>query len=809
MSNTKITDLISGNEVVATPEEVEAVQPFLKVLLEDYKYPKSHIQTRPQHRVKSRPSDTIKTYPVDIAIFSNAHKQDDQLSIIVECKKKNRKDGIEQLEDYLRFSKAKLGVWFNGQERVFLLKVEHQGTVSFETIPNIPKYGERIEDIGKFKRKDLIKPSDLKQSFEVIRNYLAGNASGTTRDEELAKQLINVIFCKIYDEKFTDLEDAVSFRYGVKEDKKTVSTRIRGIFENVKQKYNQVIGTEEVIDLDDRSICYIVGELQNFCIIDSERDAIAEAFETFIGHALKGAQGQFFTPRNVARLMTLVGNPNEETYIIDPACGSGGFLIESLRYVWDRLDEKGWSKSAIEEEKRAVAIKNINGIEKDTFLSRVAKSYMAILGDGKGGIVCEDALDNPKDWKPHTTQIVALSKYDVVLTNPPFGKDIKVTGESKLKQYKLASGKKEVSPDILFIERSLQLLKDGGTLGIILPETFFHAPKQSRIREYFKEHNIKALIDLPHNTFRPHNNAKCIAVFIQKNTIQQKDILMIVAEEIGHDHQGKPLYRWDKNTHRSNKEELWDDIPLIEAELKNNDFKKYVFTVPSQTCKETDIYVPRFYWNAREKEIYQIAKEQGFQLISMKTLVNENIVLPFDGHGSPPAENKGNGEIPYIRVKDIVNWDVYKDPTAKIPVHVYESLNRPDKALNENDILYVRRGSFRIGSVALVTKYDTEVLLTREIKVFRVNTNKRNITPYYLLFALSHPLVKLQTKNKIFIETTLPNIGERWQDLLLPIPLEKDKLIEISENVRSIFELKGLALEKLNSLHEFYGSLTT
>lgn len=192
-----VLDYISGLPVKETPEEIEAVQPFSKILVDDYGYPKEHIHTRPQYRVKVRPSDTKKEYPVDIAVFTGADHVDDAAYIIVECKKKNRKDGRSQLEDYLRFSKAYLGVWFNGEERLYLQKIEKDGRILFEEIPNIPRYGERVEDIGKFKRKDLKPAENLKPTFKTIRNYLAANAVGITRDEVFASQLINIIY--LYD----------------------------------------------------------------------------------------------------------------------------------------------------------------------------------------------------------------------------------------------------------------------------------------------------------------------------------------------------------------------------------------------------------------------------------------------------------------------------------------------------------------------------------------------------------------------------------------------------------------------------------
>lgn len=824
-----VLDYISGIEVNATPEEVEAVQVFAKQLVEDYKYPKDLIQTRPQYRVKARPSDTAKKYPVDIVVFKTNEKLEDEAFIIVECKKKNRKDGKTQLEDYLRFSKAFLGVWFNGDERLFIQKIEKNGKVEFETIPNIPQYGQRVEDIGKFKRKDLKVPHNLKVVFRTIRNYLAGNFTGATRDEELARELINLIFCKIYDERFTSDNEILEFRYGINEDLNEVKERILTLFNKVKEKYKEVFDKDDKINLDKNALAYIIGELQNYSLVDSERDVIAEAFETFIGYTLKGSQGQFFTPRNVVKLIVNIIKPKPEELIIDPACGSGGFLVESLRYKWQIVEEQGkklnWSASAITEEKIATAIQTIKGIEKDNFLSKVTKAYMTIIGDGKGGIFCEDSLDKPIDWKKNTQNNIALGRFDVLLTNPPFGKDIKVIGESKLKQYdlsyqwkknndsfeKTSKLKKEESPQIIFIERSLQLLRDGGKLAIVLPETFLHAPKTSYVFEYLKRNNnISWIIDLPHNTFRPDCNAKCIVVILEKNIKQQEFINMAVAEEIGHNHQGKKIYRWDHKTNCIDTQRLWDDIPLILDEI-NNGFKKYCFKITASECENKKVYVPRYYWANKIAEIKEIAEKQNCELISIQQLIDEKIVRAFDGHGSPPAEYKGMGEIPYIRVKDIVNWEIYKDPTAKIPESIYLSKKGSNKTLKNKDIFYVRRGSYRIGSVAMASTFDLDVLLTREILVLRVidQNNKYKITPYYLLYLLSHSLVAIQAKNKVLIETTLPNIADRWKELQLPIAKDIEERIKISDEIESIITNKIEANKKIKEIENRFGLLTT
>lgn len=565
MKDGYLLDYISETEVKATPEEIQAVQPFSKILVEDYGYPKSLIMTHPQHRVKIRPSDAKKEYPIDIAVFSDEKKSDDNISIVIECKKKTRKDGRSQLEDYLRFCKAQLGVWYNGEERFFLHKYEKNGQVLFEEIPNIPKFGQRLEDIGKFKRCDLKPTHNLKSTFKAIRNHLAANTVGATRDEVLAQQLINLIFCKIYDERFTEPNEIVSFRAGINEKPSDVAIRILELFDKVKRKYKEVMDKEDVISLDADSIVYVVGELQNYCLIEAERDMVADAFETFIDHALKGGQGQFFTPRNVVRMMVEILDPTDEDFIIDPSCGSGGFLVETLRYIWKKLDAEGvkfhWNSANLREEKMEVALNKICGIDKDYFLSKVAKAYMAILGDGKSGIFCEDSLEHCENWKEKTRIKIGYGKFSILLTNPPFGSKIPVRGEDKLKQYELgykwAKDKKtgewikgklkdKESPQVLFIERDVQLLANYGKMAIVLPDGVFGNDTFGYIRNWLKQQGrILAIIDVPVETFQPNTSTKTSILIFQKlpkdEIPAEYDIFMAIVSTCGHDRRGNEI----------------------------------------------------------------------------------------------------------------------------------------------------------------------------------------------------------------------------------------------------------------------------
>lgn len=326
-----------------------------------------------------------------------------------------------------------------------------------------------------------------------------------------------------------------------------------------------------------------------------------------------------------------------------------------------------------------------------------------------------------------------------------------------------------------------------------------------------KNNNILAIIDLPHNTFRPYCNAKTCLFILEKDKLQQSEIIMAVAEEMGHDHTGRLIYRYSEKEQTFTKE-IWDDTEIIRKEIENiNQDLKNTFKVNITNIKD-EIYVPRYYWQKKEDEIKKIAKEYDFELISIGELINKTVLQAFNGHGSPPSEYKGVGEIPYIRVADIINWEIYKNPTALIPEHLYLKIKGKNGiSLEKEDILFVRRGSYRIGSVAMVSEFDKKVLLTNEITTFRLTKkdNEYNITPYYLIFALSHKITQKQLYNKIFIDTTLPNIGNRWNELLIPVFNKKEKILEISNKIENTFNKKWQAIKYLLELKNEFGDIIT
>jgi type I restriction enzyme M protein len=300
-------------------------------------------------------------------------------------------------------------------------------------------------------------------------------------------------------------------------------------------------------------------------------------------------------------------------------------------------------------------------------------------------------------------------------------------------------------------------------------------------------------------------------LILQKGRPQQKKIIIGVAEEMGHDHWGKAVFRYDKEKEIFTKE-LWDDMEVIRKELESPNSKnnKNVFTVDISDIKN-DLYVPRYYWNRKIEDLEEEAEKQNLKFIQIQKLMDEKIIEVFKGHGSPPSEFKGKGDIPYVRAGDIGGWELYKNPKAMVPYEVYKSVKGKGIDLKPKDIVFVKEGSYRIGSVALVSKFDLGILLNHHSLVFRVidENNKYGIDAFYLLYLFSHNLTQRQLYNKVMIDTTLPNIGERWKELYLPISKNDNTIVTIKERVRKLFENKWESIGEITNLRKDFGDFTT
>ncbi len=809
-----LRDYISGLPVKATPEETEAVQVFTRRLVEDYGYPRTHVQTRPQYRVRKRPSDEEKSYPVDAAVFRTETRIEDDLFMVVECKKKNRKDGVAQLKLYLDMSAAEVGVWFNGDEHEYLRKTYHKdGSRTYASLPNIPRHGQRIEDIGLYKRKDLKKPSNLKAVFRDLRNHLAGMTTGITRDEALAQEIINVLFCKILDEQETEPDQMVTFRAGVGEVPEEVQKRILTLFDRVKKAtYEDVFSENDIISLDPHSLNYVVGELQNYCVMEADRDAIGDAFEVFIGPALRGAEGQFFTPRNVVKMMVEILAPKPGERVIDPACGSGGFLIGALDYVWAQIREqakqRAWSQKQLFRREVEVATDCFRGLDKDAFLAKVCKAYMALVGDGRGGVFCTNSLNRPEEWQPLVREKVRLGTFDVVLTNPPFGNKIVVKGASLLSQFdfgytwkrekksgaysKTASLHEDQPPQLLFLERCIQLLKPGGRLGIVLPESILGNPSYEYVVGHLVDTvTLLAVVTMPESLFKTSGkggtHTKVCALLIEKKKpTAPYPILMAEAKWCGHDSRGNPTVR----RLPSGKEAVLDDLPTILERFQAIRDGKAVppdhlgFVLESDSIKNR-ILVPKYYNPEIDAKLRGL--EATHDVVPFGTLLKRGILAVETGVEIGKMAY-GTGKIPFIRTSDISNWEIKADFKHGISAEIYETYKtRVD--VQAGDILMVRDGTYLIGTTAIVTESDVPMLFQSHI--YRIRVGKpEELSPWLLLACLNSPIVRRQIRAKQFTQDIIDTLGKRLNEILLPIPKATDFRKQIADETRRVIETR-------------------
>jgi type I restriction enzyme M protein len=806
-----IIDFISGELVKGTPEETEATQVFSKILVEDYGYKKEQIQTRPQFRVKATPSDTEYKYPVDIVVFKNHERKRGDEYIVVECKKPTREDGIEQLKLYLKFSEATLGVWFNGENTHYIRKIIKGGRIEFdENLINIPANGQRIEDIGKFKKSDLVPTHNLKQKFISIRNYLAGNAVGSTKDEDYARQIINIILCKLYDEKYTKPNEILAFRAGVDEDPKDIKKRIVGRFNEAKKIYKDVLDDLDNITLDERSLAYIVGELQSYSFMTAKRDVVGDAFEVFIHRALKGGQGQYFTPKNIVCTAIEILDPECDDKIIDPACGSGGFLIEGLKYLHKKIEKTGqemnWPEEMINEEKIAKANINFCGIEKDTFLSKVVKAYMILMGDGKSGIFCEDSLNNPKDWDAKTRARIQLEGFDILLANPPFGAKIPVKGEKKLSQFPLGYKwkkdtkdniwrktnkiKESEAPQILFLDRCLDLVRDGGKLAIVVPDGVLCNPTDGYIvQEILSKAELIGLIDLPMSSFLPYTPTKTHLIFLRKTEKPRNDysFFMSYAKTCGHDKRGREISS--------------DEIAEIPAYLKK--LKDGKIETPSHlgwymriSELKNNILLPKYYNPDIKVELNNYLQSGDFELKTLDELQKEHIVKVTRGN-EVGSENYGTGEIPFVRTSEISNWEITSDCTHCISDDIY--LNYKDKQkLEVEDILVVNDGTYLMGRAAMITESDLKIVFQSHFRRIKV-IQKNKLSPYLLLALLGMEIVQRQIESKSFRQGTISTMGNRLMEVKIPIPIDEKLKKTIIDDMKEIIKNKNEAKQKAQS----------
>lgn len=415
-------------------------------------------------------------------------------------------------------------------------------------------------------------------------------------------EFCKIVFVKHRDEKDPNREDGKPYAFQRREGEteEELGNRVHRLY-MAEQELEPDVFTDD-IDVDPPILTKCVEHLEGISLDRTELDTKGVAFEEFMGGFFKGDFGQYFTPRELIAFAVEILDPQKMDVVLDPACGSGGFLLYALDHV-RREAVRRFPRYANDPRQHTAhytywhdfAEKNIFGIEINDELARVAKMNMIIHDDGHTNIIGHDALDfftRPKPSKGGTpppnrpylldkNKGLKLGSFDLILTNPPFGSVVKRSekGEGFLEQFELrkylaksttdtepdessrverdakrgaraATNRTSVKTEILFLERVYSFLKPGkGRAAVILPDGILTNSSLQGVRDWLLKHfQLLAVVSLPQFAFAHYDaGVKASIVFLRRlrsaETVPDNEpIFMAIAENIGYDATGRKTF---------------------------------------------------------------------------------------------------------------------------------------------------------------------------------------------------------------------------------------------------------------------------
>ncbi|EOC3264979.1 N-6 DNA methylase [Campylobacter upsaliensis] len=495
------------------PEEKVRAEVFARLIIEK-EYPLSHIAIEVRVTRGSNKSNTR----ADIVVYKNAKHQ--KAFIVIELKKSSQKDlreAKEQALSYANFLKADYALATNGKEKIALYIKED----SNDLINDIPPYGGNAP-IWKYLRNSensdisKITTDELKALLEKIHNYLWNG--GKRNPAEAFSEFSKIIFTKIMDEKIAEYDpdyklENYEFQKNRDEDKFALEKRIKGLYQKYKEKDSNVFDNALILDADE--IKFLVENLESISLSKTDLDIKGKVFQKFFADFFKGTAGQYFTPLNIVRFMVECFDLRQNDLVLDPSCGSGGFLLQTLQY----MQEKSKKLDGEYNQKRfwhSFAEKNLYGIEINGGISQTAKMNMIIHDDGHTNVITADGLDSFENFIKKNNKF-QKNTFNFIFTNPPFGSSIPAS-KPYFEDFSFAKSEvhfidkiidkkspKDLSTqksEILFLERYFEFLKEGGIVACVLPDGILTNSSLQNVRDYLLERfYLLASFSLPQHTF--------------------------------------------------------------------------------------------------------------------------------------------------------------------------------------------------------------------------------------------------------------------------------------------------------------------
>ena len=538
----------------SNPEEIVR-QLWVYKLITHYGYSRDEIELE---KPITFGTDTGSKF-ADIIVYTNTEKTTPK--IVLEIKKPKRKDGIEQLRSYLNAEGSPIGVWSNGSDKVILYRPYPK---DFDALPEIPRKGQTADDIqaAKLTLAHLEKNFDFKKILLDLEELVLGS-SGVNVFNEIFK----IIFAKIWDEKQAiEVRADQSLEFKWFKDPELTYERINHLFRQAADEWKGVFDDNDKIKLQKEHLNVCIAQRDRKRFLGSNLRIMDDAFEYLLPTEAKKKKGQFFTPRFVIDMCVRMLNPKRTEYVLDPACGSAGFLVHAMEWAYPA---EGFDQ--MELRKSRYASRYLWGVDFEEQAAKTSRALMLIAGDGHTNIFGPDVDTlNPKTWyrspsgkslmeslkrynltkepipadeiftdEDNAWKYFEEMKFDLILSNPPFAGEVKV--RDQLSHYQLAKPAlkraKDKQPkeerDVLFIERIVKMLKPGGRAAIVLPQGKFNNSSLAFIREWIlRKARLLAVVGLHGNSFKPHTGTKTSVLFIQKYTDKELANILKVQNEV-------------------------------------------------------------------------------------------------------------------------------------------------------------------------------------------------------------------------------------------------------------------------------------
>ena len=623
------------------PEEKIRAYVFIK-LVSDYGYNAEDIDF--EVTVPRRTPEDL----ADIVVYKKGN--DKQPYLVVECKKDGISDSqfeqaIEQVFGNANSLRAKYA-WVVAGNTNTAFDIDNFDSMEREknVISQIPvSYGEipefrfKKEKKGSRESKNSLKIVSREELIKTLEKchdtvWQGGKLNPSDAFDEVSK----ILFCKLQDEKKTGVDKFYKFQVGTHEKSSDVAERIHGIYKEGKSQDPNVFS--EDIKLENDIIYKTVEHLQSININKTDLDSKGVAFERFMGDFFKGKMGQYFTPRNIVDFCVKMLFIKQNERVIDPACGSGGFLLHAMDLIRKEAEANYDDENEIFSYWHDFASKNLFGIEINEQIARVCKMNMIIHDDGHTNVISFDSLDNIEKHTKLNSQF-KKENFDIILTNPPFGAKVLSNEKKYLKDYQLGENNGKVraaqNTEVLFIERCWQYLKAGGRMAIVLPDGILTNATLQYVRDFIMENFIiNAIVSIPQTAFSHYGaGVKCSLLFLTKSAAKENkenyDIFMAQAEYVGYDATGREIERNDLN-------EIFDDYKNFRYKNSNN-FQYKCFLIKFNSIKLTK-RIDTF-WYSLGNMFYQSKKFENRKLSDLVNIQKGETIT---------NETKENGDIPVI-----------------------------------------------------------------------------------------------------------------------------------------------------------------